>query len=81
MIKVLFFAQIRELLGVSELEISENEISVKDLLTLICEQNKKWQKIMQDQSLLASVNHQLVDFDFIVHSEDEVAFFPPVTGG
>lgn len=55
MIKVLFFAQVRELVGT-------------DSLTL-------------DASELAAVNQTLTSFEHPVASGDEVAFFPPVTGG
>ena len=33
------------------------------------------------QSIRAAINHALVENDAIIKSGDEVAFFPPVTGG
>ena len=33
------------------------------------------------QSLLVAVNQQMVGDETLLNSEDEVAFFPPVTGG
>ncbi|MFT6598337.1 MoaD/ThiS family protein, partial [Cycloclasticus pugetii] len=33
------------------------------------------------QQVLYSVNHEYAQADSLVHAGDEVAFFPPVTGG
>lgn len=81
MIKILFFAQTRELLGTSEMQLDIEPISVADLLTLLAQKNSKWHFALKEQSILAAVNHELVTMDFQINQGDEVAFFPPVTGG
>ncbi|MFT6207270.1 MAG: molybdopterin converting factor small subunit, partial [Colwellia sp.] len=43
--------------------------------------NNDWQHYLTNNSLLCAVNHQMVNNDFLVKAGDEVAFFPPVTGG
>jgi molybdopterin synthase sulfur carrier subunit len=40
-----------------------------------------WQKTLQHESILSAVNHTVVRSEFVLKSGDEVAFFPPVTGG
>lgn len=81
MIKVLFFAQTRELLSTSEIELDIEMLLVDELLTLLAQKNEKWHFALRKQPILAAVNHQLVGMDYKVQAGDEVAFFPPVTGG
>lgn len=75
-IQVRFFASLREQIGRSETEIEAGGIeTVKDV----------WYRASGDESLpgnlLAAVNHEHVETDHPVRDGDEVAFFPPVTGG
>lgn len=75
-ITVRFFASLRENLKLEELEISFDGIStVKDV----------WNNSTKDhvipENLLVAVNMEYVSFDSGVSDNDEVAFFPPVTGG
>ena len=82
MIKVVFFAALREQLDCSELTInSENIATVADLKNQLASKNKQWQALFGNTSLLSAVNHELVDSEEVIKSGDEVAFFPPVTGG
>lgn len=74
-ITVRFFASIRERLG-KELEIidSQNVATVADV----------WARAAHTalpESLLAAVNMEYARPDQPVRDGDEVAFFPPVTGG
>lgn len=75
-IKVRYFASLRELLGRSEDTIPfDAPITVRDV----------WNCATIDQALpkniLVSVNMEYVNLDSPVADNDEVAFFPPVTGG
>ncbi|MEY8215048.1 MAG: molybdopterin converting factor subunit 1 [Colwellia sp.] len=82
MIKVVFFATLREQLDCSELSISnENLATVGDLKTELANKNEQWQQVFTNSSLLAAVNHDMVNNEALIKSGDEVAFFPPVTGG
>ena len=82
MIKVVFFAALREQLNCNELSLSSEGIgSVAEVKSKIQQSNPQWQKAFSQHALLAAVNHDMVNDDFIVKSGDEVAFFPPVTGG
>lgn len=75
-INVKFFASMREYLDQSEVDIAiEGPQTVEDV----------WQKVaagkpMPDNTVCA-VNHNQANSAFPVKDGDEVAFFPPVTGG
>lgn len=82
MIKVVFFAALREQLGCSELTISgDNIATVADLKLQLASKNEQWQSLLANTSLLSAVNHDMVNDEQQIKSGDEVAFFPPVTGG
>jgi len=75
-IKVKCFASMREYLDLSEREIAIDGIdNVADV----------WQTIAGDKPMpdntLCAVNQSQADEQFQVSDGDEVAFFPPVTGG
>ncbi len=74
-ITVRFFASIREQLG-KEQDI----IDSKGIATVTDVWNKSAQIPFPD-SVLAAVNMEYVKPDWPVRDGDEVAFFPPVTGG
>jgi molybdopterin synthase sulfur carrier subunit len=82
MIKVIFFAALREQLGCDGTEIKANSAStVAEVKVALGKEDAKWQNYLTSNSLLCAVNHQMVNSDFLVKAGDEVAFFPPVTGG
>ncbi|EFX8274406.1 molybdopterin synthase sulfur carrier subunit [Shigella flexneri] len=79
MIKVLFFAQVRELVGTDATEVAADYPTVEALRQHLAAQSDRW--ALEDGKLLAAVNQTLVSFDHPLTDGDEVAFFPPVTGG
>lgn len=85
MIKVLFFAQTRELVGIDGLELEEQFNSVEAIRAHLVEtgadKKGKWDLALEPGKLLAAVNQSIVPLDTEVKAGDEVAFFPPVTGG
>lgn len=81
MIKVLFFAQTRELVGVDSVSVDADNISAEALRDQLCQQGEQWSRALQASKLLVAINQDMVQMDAIVKSGDEVAFFPPVTGG
>ncbi|MGC9421613.1 MULTISPECIES: molybdopterin synthase sulfur carrier subunit [Vibrio] len=81
MIKVLFFAQTRELLGCDQIELEARFETVEALRHYLSQQEGKWPLALQADKLLAAVNQSIVPMMHPLQSGDEVAFFPPVTGG
>ncbi|WP_394174088.1 molybdopterin converting factor subunit 1 [Thalassotalea litorea] len=83
MIKVIFFAALRDKLDCDGLTIeTTSEITcVADIKQYLCQKHPHWQPFFTEQSILSAVNHTMADESFAVTSGDEVAFFPPVTGG
>jgi len=82
MIKVVFFAALREQLSCSELSLEVNTINdVSQVKQALINQNPQWQAFLENTALLSAVNNDMVDKNHPVKSGDEVAFFPPVTGG
>ncbi|MEP5766566.1 MAG: molybdopterin converting factor subunit 1 [Halieaceae bacterium] len=83
MIKVLFFARLREQVGESSLQLSAAEApaTVGELLTQLRQRGQGWDAALADDKLLCAVNQQQVDAGQSIADGDEVAFFPPVTGG
>ena len=79
MIKVLFFAQVRELVGTDTLDVAADFPTVEALRQHLA--TNRWALALEDGKLLAAVNQTLVSFDHPLTAGDEVAFFPPVTGG
>lgn len=82
MINVVFFAALREQLNCSQLTLDNAELTtVADVKKLLANKNEQWQQIFANDSLLSAVNHDMVNSDQVINAGDEVAFFPPVTGG
>ncbi|MDA9050485.1 molybdopterin converting factor subunit 1 [Pseudomonadales bacterium] len=83
MVKVIFFASIREDLGLNETEVAlDGPSTVADLVKLLVEcHGAKWSEALSRENTLVAVNQTMVDDQHTIHAGDEVAFFPPVTGG
>jgi molybdopterin converting factor subunit 1 len=76
-----FFAKLREQTGVDELKISCDEVShLSELTAYLISKNPSWSPFL-NSSLLRAVNQQMVTQDSPIQAGDEVALFPPVTGG
>lgn len=81
MIKVLFFAQVRELTGTDRLELEHRYSTVEELRNALSQRGERWALALEKKKLLLAVNHTFVQPDHPLTSGDEIAFFPPVTGG
>lgn len=84
MITVLYFARLREALGTGreELELPAGVSDLEGLRAFLLGRGGAWARELGPQSAVrAAVNHALADGATRVTDGDEVAFFPPVTGG
>ena len=82
MIRVLFLAQLREQLGAAELQVVSGSISsIAALKQYLVDSHPQWEQFLSNSKLLVAVNREYAKADVAIKSGDEVAFFPPVTGG
>ena len=84
MIKVLFFAKLREDLQLSELSVNYHSglHTIQHLVDSIAkEQGAAFAEHLANPQIITAQNHETVGRDVILHDGDEIAFFPPVTGG
>lgn len=83
MITVLFFAKYREQLGVSRQTVPiTSSLSVSELKQrLVAEGGDKWAAVLLAENTLCAVNQTLAKADDLIEPGDEIAFYPPVTGG
>lgn len=81
MICIRLFARLREQIGESVCEYPlDSPLTIDELLKQLIQSNEHWGKVGISE-LLCAVNHQQVPLSAQVCPGDEVAFFPPVTGG
>ncbi|HIL20434.1 MAG TPA: molybdopterin converting factor subunit 1 [Candidatus Thioglobus sp.] len=76
---ILFFASLKENLNTASETITiDEEATVASIKNQLIERHgaKYFPK-----NILCAVNHEMVDDYMVVTESDEVAFFPPVTGG
>jgi molybdopterin synthase sulfur carrier subunit len=81
-ISILFFAQLREQLQCEKLESElPSSISISALRECLIADHPQWAEFLVSEKLLFAVNQTLVKASHTINDGDEVAFFPPVTGG
>ena len=79
---VRFFARLREELATDSLELpAAPHQTVADLLSALASRGGRWAQLQGDQPVMVAVNQAMARPSTPVHAGDEVAFFPPVTGG
>jgi molybdopterin converting factor small subunit len=75
-----FFSRLRELAGVSEMELEIPEATkVEALLDILYSRTpalRDW-----DKSILVAAGVEFVDRDYILRPDDQVSIMPPVQGG
>lgn len=83
MLRVLFFARIREQLECDSLELpwSGAGATVASVLAALKQRGPQWQSTLGQPNLVVAVNQRVADTATGLSAGDEVAFFPPVTGG
>ena len=81
---LLYFAWVRQRTGLSEERLARpaDVGTVADLMRLLAARGGGFAEAFADPARLrAAVNQEHVGFDAALSDGDEVAFFPPVTGG
>ncbi|MDG1421064.1 MAG: molybdopterin converting factor subunit 1 [Tateyamaria sp.] len=79
---VLYFAWVRERVGLPREVIDANLNTVMDLVELLREREERYVLAFADLSVLrVALDQELSDFNAPLTDVREVAFFPPMTGG
>ncbi len=80
MLKLRFFASLKDLTGESEMEVElEEETTVREVFQQLKARFPRLEKY--EPVLLVAVNQEYSTLDSRVTPDDEVSFFPPVSGG
>ncbi len=82
-ITLCFFAKFREKLGTQhELYTLPKSCEIKELLQQLAQRGDVWQELFDyPKGVLVAINQEMASLDSLINDGDEVAFFPPVTGG
>jgi len=84
MLTINYFASLREEFGSSgeALALPEGVASVADLVNyLVRERDSAWSMLQDSSRVLVAVNQCVVERNHPLQGNEEVAFFPPMTGG
>jgi molybdopterin synthase sulfur carrier subunit len=84
MVTILYFARLRETLGVAseQVVLPEDVKSLAALQSWLARRGSSWaQALGESKNVRAAVNQDMVGRDASIADGDEIAFFPPVTGG
>lgn len=83
-IKLVYLARLREAFGSAgeRVELPEQLSTVAELRHWLAARGGPWEReLAPERAVRIAVNHELVDPESRLASGDEVALFPPVTGG
>lgn len=84
MMQVLYFGWVRSRIGVpgEEIALPEGVASVAELMEWLKARGDGYARAFEDaDAVRAAVNQEIAPPDAAVAENDEVAFFPPMTGG
>ncbi|MCA1978923.1 MAG: molybdopterin converting factor subunit 1 [Thiobacillus sp.] len=81
-VRLLYFARLRERLGVGEETLAFDGATVAELLAVLRARGGVWaEELAPGRSFRVAVNQELATPDTPLADAAEVAVFPPVTGG
>ena len=87
-VTIKLFSALREALGESEFELDLSDLSeasaqidVAAIKALLSQRGVEWKEALNQPNLVHALNHKVVFTDAVVSEGDELAFFPPMTGG
>ncbi len=81
---ILYFARLREIVGIAEEEVNppSHVVDAGQLVAWLKTRGAEYERAFADlRAVRIAVNQEHVKVDHPVGASDEVAFFPPVTGG
>ena len=82
MVEVLYFAWVRERIGLPREKLQTEAATVADLIAELVAREDRYAMAFADlASLRVALDQELASFDAPLAGVREVAFFPPMTGG
>ena len=82
MMDVLYFAWVRERIGLPREKITTDAVTVADLVNELRAREERYDLAFSDVTALrVALDQELADFNAPLAGVREVAFFPPMTGG
>lgn len=83
MVTLLYFASLREVVGISREELAlQGNATVSSLVEALRQRSGRWtEAFAPGKTWRVAVNQQMANLATPVKPGDEIAFFPPVTGG
>lgn len=82
MVDIVYFAWVRERIGLARETLQTDAGTVADLVAELCARDPRYAAAFADTSALrVALDQELSDFDAPLGGVREVAFFPPMTGG
>jgi sulfur-carrier protein len=83
-LKLFYYASLREAVGQANqvLEFDSASLTVQQLREALCAKGEPYASAMAaGRSIRCAINQVVVKDDTLINANDEIAFFPPVTGG
>ncbi len=82
MIDVMYFAWVRERIGLPKEQVETDAVTVNDLVAELVAREERYAAAFADTAALrVAIDQELTTFDAPLAGAREVAFFPPMTGG
>lgn len=82
MLDVMYFAWVRERIGLPKERVETRAATVMDLVDELRAREPRYAAAFEDlNALRVAIDQELTDFDASLDGAREVAFFPPMTGG
>ena len=82
--KIIYFSWLKENLGISEENVvpPKNINNINDLINWLSKKSTKHKKILlKSKNIKCAINQEIVNKNNKIKKNDEIAFFPPFTGG
>lgn len=83
LVEIWYFARVKEAVDCEheKVELPDGNPSVRELVEKLSQRGDKWRDALNDGNLLVAVNQTVASMQTTIAEGDEIAFFPPVTGG